>query len=445
MVVGSGFSGTLTALHLLGEGAGGARVHLVEKGPKFALGAAYSTDDPDHLLNVRAGNMSAWPDRPGHFLDWLAKHGRDGPVDPFSFVARGVYGAYLQDQLRAVAQGGRAAGRLTLEHDEVVGIRPTDQGFTADLAMGREILADEVVLAIGASPPGPAVAVDATAKAGGAYAPDPWAPGAIGAIRPDERVLLIGAGLTMVDVIASLDARGHRGPITAISRRGLMPRPHARLDGPPIDDVARPGERLSAAVRRLRAEVARSGDWRRAMDGVRPVSQAFWEALPDADRRRFLRHLRPFWDVHRHRMAPPMARRIGAYLASGRLRVVAGRLESLEANSSGLAARWRARGETLVRNLACDRAINCTGPEGDPTRSDQPLIRDILAQGLARPDPLGLGLDADGDGRLISAAGAPTPGLSAIGPITRGALWEITAVPDIRIQARRLAARLAGG
>jgi uncharacterized NAD(P)/FAD-binding protein YdhS len=255
-------------------------------------------------------------------------------------------------------------------------------------------------------------------------------------------VLLIGSGLTMADVVASLDGLGHEGPITAISRRGLVSHAHARVEGAIPADLARRGETLSRALRRLRIRAAEIGDWRLAFDGLRGETQDLWQALPEATRRRFLRHLRPYWEVHRHRMAPPTAARIAAHLASGRLRVLAGRVERLDSVAQGLSASWRPRGERALQILRINRAINCTGPEGDPSRSDQPLIDALLAQGLARPDPLGLGLNVDEDGRLIGQSGAISAGLFAIGPIARGALWEITAVPDIRVQARRLAKRL---
>jgi uncharacterized NAD(P)/FAD-binding protein YdhS len=441
VVVGSGFSGTHTALHLLTESDQTA-IQLVEKGPRFARGAAYSTADPDHLLNVRACNMSAYPEAGDHFLDWLAR--RDGAprADPFTFAPRGVYGAYLQDQLRGALQSGAAANRLTLVQDEVIGISPDGGGFAVRLAMGRQVLADRVVVATGNGAPGPVTALRPEVAASDAYAANPWAPGALDAVKPADRVLLLGAGLSMVDVVASLDARGHQGAVIALSRRGLLPLAHARGHGQVQTAAARPGEALSLALRRLRRAAGRASDWRQVFDGLRGATPGLWKAMDETNRARFLRHLRPYWEIHRHRMAPRLAERIAGHLASGRLTVVAGRLETVAAAPEGLAATWRPRGERASRTLTVDRVINCTGPEGDPRRSDQPLIRDLLDQGLARPDTLGLGLDVDEDGRLLAAHGGVVPGLFAIGPIGRGALWEVTAVPDIRVQAWRLATLL---
>jgi uncharacterized NAD(P)/FAD-binding protein YdhS len=200
---------------------------------------------------------------------------------------------------------------------------------------------------------------------------------------------------------------------------------------------------LSHALLRYRAQADRLTDWRRAFDGVREQVQVIWLSLSESERRRALRHLRPWWDAHRHRMAPEVAARIDAHIADGRLRVAAGRMLSLRAEVGGVTVTWRPRAHTSVRADRTEWVVNCTGPEGDPRRSDNGVVRKLVESGLARPDALGLGLDVDGDGRLIGADGAVATGLYGLGPLTRGALWEVTAVPDIRLQAQRLAARIA--
>jgi uncharacterized NAD(P)/FAD-binding protein YdhS len=246
----------------------------------------------------------------------------------------------------------------------------------------------------------------------------------------------------MIDVIALLDAQGHRGQVTALSRRGLTPRVHARTAGEPDPWRLRPGERLSRGLDRFRREAEAAPDWRVTFDCLRPATQDLWKGLSHVERGRFLRHLRPWWEVHRHRLAPPMAARLEAWLAD-RLRIVAGRLVSLAAHGDGVEAAWRRRGEATLERDDVRFVINCTGPEGDPAQSDQPLIRQLLRDGLVRADAFGLGLDVTDDNRLIDADGAPHESLFAVGPAARGALWEVTAVPDIRVQARRVGALAA--
>lgn len=446
-VVGAGFSGALTALNLLQAPGSVARVLLIEAAERFGVGAAFGAAEAGHLLNVRAENMSADPDRPEDFMLWLAeRHGR--PPDPFTFASRPEYGAYVQERLRHAAQSGAAADRLLLIQDRVTAVERDGDGFRVRLDMGRSLGADAVVLATGNAPPSVAALPDPAFAASGAYVGSPWSPGALDAVGGQDPVLLIGTGLTMIDVMASLDARGHFGPVTALSRRGLLPHAHApRSHAPGAPWRRRPGEPLSQALKRFRRDAAADGDWRRRFDSLRPVTQALWKSLGDDERGRFLRHLRPWWDIHRHRLAPRMALRLQAWQA-GRLNVVAGRLLELraqggEAQGGEVLAVWRPRGEAGGRSLAVRWVVNCTGPEGDATRLTDPMTQGLLAQGLARPDPHRLGLDVDDGGRLIDAEGRPQDRLFAIGPIARGALWEIAAVPDIRVEARRLGRLLA--
>lgn len=425
-IIGAGFSGALTALHLLAR-PGGPRVHLIERGPAFGPGLAYGAGGGGHLLNVRAANMSAWPDRPGHLLDWLSRRGLS--ADPAGFVGRGLYGRYLAEQVREAATSARAAGRLDLIRDEAADLTRAGAGWTVRLAMGRALAADAAVLALGAAPPArPAALTD------GAYIPDPWADGALAGIDPDRNAVILGTGLTMVDAAAVLFAQGHRAPIVALSRRGVAPHRHEGPPGPAGAPVAPAA--LSQRLWGFRRRAA--GDWRAAFDGLRVHTPALWRGLPPPERARFLRHLRPYWEAHRHRLAPAAADRFDAWRASGALTVAAGTLEGADRH----AVTWRVRGETVKRRLAEAVLINCTGAQTDIAAHPSPLIASLLRGGEARPDPLRLGLDTTMGGALIGGDGAARGDLFAIGPLTRPALWEATAVPDLRGQAAALAERL---
>lgn len=430
-VIGGGFSGVLTALHLLAQPQG-PRVRLVERRSVFARGAAYATANPDHLLNVRVGNMSAFPDRPDHFTRWLAA--RDGWSAHGPFVSRGCYGDYLQSLLReAVAQG--PADRLLLEPDEAVDLRPSGAGWRIRLALGREFHADAVVLAVGA-PPSPAPAeADAAFLTSPRYVADPWT----GAVPPSaRRVLLLGTGLTMVDVALALSTPERQ--LTAISRRGLLSRTHQEVGAhsPAAPPPGSPTAMLHEVRRRARAR-----DWREVVDDLRPHLVGLWRAWTLAERRRFLRHLRPWWDVHRHRLGPGVARRLEVMRRSGGLAIHAGRIDRLSLRGDGVDVLWRARGGG-PRRLRVDAVVNCTGALGDIDQAQDPLLRSLLAQGLIRPDACRLGADVDEASRLVGADGRAGRSLFAVGPLTRGAFWEITSVPDIRSQAREVAQEIAG-
>jgi uncharacterized NAD(P)/FAD-binding protein YdhS len=408
-IVGAGYSGTMAAVEVK-RALPAAEVSLVEKGGRFAAGAAYSTASPSHLLNVRARSMSAFADAPDDFAAWLA---RDGLGTPETFARRRDYARYLAEILDRT------------EVRRVEGEAVAVEGGALALASGERLGFDFLVLA-GGNYPG-----RIPARLGIETVDDPWGPSGAEAIarlaEQDADLLLLGTGLTMVDVALSLDDAGFRGGIIAVSRRGLVPRPHEETPSPPLE--APPPARLGALMRHLRS----LRPWRAGVDSLRPYSIDLWRGFTPAERSRFLRHARPWWDVHRHRIAPPVAARIAALREAGRLEVLAGRVRP---EGDEVAIALRGGGEVRRRFGA---TINCTGPEGAIARVEDPLVRQLLASGRARPDPLGAGLDVDEGSRLIGTDGAPSPRLLAVGPLTRGAFWEIVAVPDIRRQVRDVA------
>jgi len=438
-VIGAGFTGSLTALHLLERGAPDLRIHLIERTPGFGPGLAYGTHNPQHLLNVRVGNMSAYPDQPGHLEHWL--RGEDGQ-GAAAFVTRGAYGRYLASMLREAVGRADGARRLILEHDEAVDLKPHDEGVRLTLAMGRTLDVDATILAVGNPPPATPPGLGLEALPESFYAPDPWLAAALDGVASDAPVLLLGTGLTMVDIALALDARGHAGPVLAVSRRGLTPRRHGDL--PPVagEITDTPNGRASHLLRQTRRRAEEIG-WREAVDELRPLTPAIWRGAGVDERGRFLRHLRPWWDVHRHRMAPAVADRVEALRGEARLVVAAGRILGVEARNEGVVVAWRPRGTAREDVAIVGRIINCTGPEGDPSRSREPLIRRLIDNGLARVDALGLGLEIDDESRLVDPTGVAASRLYAVGPITRGSLWEVTAVPDIRNQVADLARRLS--
>jgi uncharacterized NAD(P)/FAD-binding protein YdhS len=448
-IIGAGFSGTLLALHLLRRTPPAVRVVLIERHNRFAQGPAYATGNPSHLLNVPAGRMSAFHDRPADFLEWLSRQ-PEAPAElgPASFVPRRQFGAYVRQLLHEELRRPDASDRLELVRGDVAAIEAEPHGpLSLCIGAERRITADLAVLAIGNFPPEPPSIADPSFFDTPFYRPDPWAGDALNALDPDAAVLLIGTGLTMVDTVVSLEDAGHRGPIHALSRRGLMPLCHATGGPAP----RRPGMAVPAgltnSLRMLRAEARRAGregsSWQASLDELRPFTRDLWQALSPEDRARFLRHLRPWWDVHRHRLAPAVSCRIEAARARGQLRIHAGRIDSITAGREAATLVYRPRGGAEKRTLAVARVVNCAGPACDFDRIPHPLVRRLLQDGLVRPDPHRLGLDVTSSGALKDRAGAISRQLFAVGPVTKGAFWEMTAVPDIRRQCELLAAQLA--
>ncbi|MEG3179706.1 FAD/NAD(P)-binding protein [Sphingomonas sp. LT1P40] len=434
-IIGAGFSGTLQAINLLRHK--GPRATLIERGAQAGEGLAYGAAHPSHVLNVRAGNMSAFPDDPGHFVRWLEAR---GVVDAAHvFASRVTFGVYL----REILQGAIALseGRLTVHYGEVVDAVEHDAGVALTLADGSALAADGAVLAVGNLPTHDPPGLDAGALSDDLYKGDPWAGDVAEGLTADDTVLVIGTGLTMVDVALMLDACGFTGRIVALSRRGLLPRRHA--SGGEWERIEeRPGTVASALLAQVRARADAIG-WRAAVDELRPFTQPMWANASEAERGRFLRHLRPWWDVHRHRLAPQVADRLAAMGDSGRLRVVAGKTLGFAAREGEVAMSWRPRGADAAETMNVRRIVNCTGPLGDLSRTADPLLVALRDRGAIRPDAGNLGIDVNGVGEVIDVNGRPSERLYALGPMTRGAFWEIVAVPDIRRQTWDVARRLS--
>jgi len=437
-VIGAGFSGTMSAIQLLSRLEPERRVLLCERAGTFGRGRAYATVNPDHLLNVRATNMSAYPDRPEHFSEWLDTTAFDGAeasgirVTPGgTFAARGLYGRYLTELLTRAVTGGDGPPRLDLVHDAVTDLEPGPGGFTLRTEGGASYPIAGAVLAMGN--------LGAPGAPRSRHQADPWSPDSFGRLHPDRPVLIVGTGLTMVDAVAALRRHGFSGPIVALSRRGLLPSAHAPVQPWPMPDLSG-ATTLSALTTRIRREIDRAAvagiGWRGVIDALRPVTDTLWRALPAPEKDRFLRHLRPFWDVHRHRAAPPAAEAIADEIARGTLTVRAGRIRAITDTAAEARVTLRPRGAAGDETLAVQCILDATGI-GRVVETDDPLIRRLMARGLVRPGPFGLGLDAAPDLRALGPVEAGP--LWVVGPLLRGVLWECTAVPDIRNQAAGLA------
>lgn len=433
-VVGGGFSGVATALQLCGRGVD---TLLVGAPALFGRGVAYGAAQPEHLLNVPADRMGIAPDAPEDFADWLGLRG-DARGE---FVPRVDYGRYLDDRLRRAR--AEHAARLRVRRAEVLAMAHGPGGWRLRLDDGAALEADVVVLAPGA----PAGLASPQAALAGVIA-DPWQPDALAQVAPEAPVLIVGTSLTMADLLVSLEAAGHTGPIIALSRRGLLPRTRAAhaapapLPGPLLAALEK--GRLAPAVHRFRAAVAAGGNADAYVETLRGLAPALWRGWPLAVRRRFLRHLRPWWDTLRHRVPPQTRARLDAAQARGQLRVMAGRLLALAATGEGLRATLRPRRAAATATFDVGHAIFATGLDADLRAGASPLLAQLLRDGLAVPDPTGLGLACDPRGAVLDSDGAAVPGLYVVGALRRGECWESTAVAELRAQAAALATHIAG-
>ena len=453
-VVGAGAAGTLVAIHLC-EAAHrrGSRLEILLVDPTGApgTGTAYATRDPRHRLNVPAGGMSCYPDDGTHFVRWLVRHAntRSTAAD---FVPRGLFGSYLADTL--VDASARARPSVAVRHvaAAVTDIRRQGGRMALVLADGTELGADSCVLATGPlrsrqgwAPP--------ELRRSPQFVPDPWAPDALTRLlAADGDILLVGSGLTAVDVALTLDRPGRT--IHAVSRGGELPRPHAVAplaplppDGPllglPLADLRR------AVHRHVGRTIRAHGDWRPAVDGLRPLTAQLWSGLSDADRAEFLARDHSRWNTLRHRMSPATAESLQRLRDAGRFVPATGRVEAVRPLPDGAEGADRRPGLVVAlnggRTLRVRWVVDCTGPATDPARSADPLHTGLLDSGLARTGPMRIGYATDPDGRLLGTGDTTPAPLWTLGAHRRGELWESTAVPEIRVQAARLAGALLDG
>ena len=437
-IIGGGFSGSMLAVELVRQAGANVSVVLIERRPIPGRGVAYGTQFEGHLLNVRAKNMSAYADVPDHFLKWAQRH-YSSSVKPDDFLPRTIYGQYISSQLREATRGRAVDFRCV--QDEAVSLAPTDARCFIHLADGERVIADKVVLALGNFPPTD-LQIPGKTSTSCRYVANPWSGNAFASVTQDAKVLLIGSGLTSVDMIVDLRARGFEGTIHMLSRRGLLPQRHAAVPFPPFptEDTPRSIRGLLRLVRiQVKKAEERGSNWRAVVDSLRPMTQQIWRSLPLAEQRRFLRHLRSYWDVHRHRIAERIADQLTLQLRSGQIQMHAGRITEYHECNDRVDVTYRERKSGQLKKLSVDRVVNCTGPEGDYRRISCPLVSDLITKELARPDALSLGLDVADDGTVLDSEGSPSTFLYALGPLRKGKLWESIAVPELRVQVAEVA------
>ena len=449
VIVGGGFSGAVLAANLLKAPLREpTRIVLVERRPEVGSGVAYSVRSPAYLLNVPAGRMSATSSDPKQFLDFARRHNPDAGVE--DFLPRKLYGEYLQELLFAAELAAPRHVRLEKLQSEVTGVYRLDRSapLKVELSDGRLLIADDVVLACGNPPPANIKGVEAVADHP-QYVRDAYGAGA--ELPHHGRVLLIGTGLTMADTLLAASVTSGI-EFHALSRHGLIPpvqtafRPDAfKGDGNAMLLSTASSLRSLVKITRMLAREAEAcgGDWREAVTFVRNMAPALWQRLPQRDRERFLRHLRTYWDIHRHRLPAQTVNRIAELRRTGRLQVHAGHLVRLEPDNSRIRLQWRPRGKSVHQEINVDWVVNCTGPDYNLHRSSDPLFKSLVRSGLVVPDAHGLGLRTGANGAVVDADGWPGTHLFYVGPMLRADHWEATAAAELRVHAERLASHLA--
>jgi len=451
-IIGGGFTGTMTLANLLRFGnqiTQPLHILLIDRLPAFGEGVAYRTNDAKHLLNVPAGRMSAWPDRPDDFLKYAQSI--DPKIQATDFLPRKIYGRYVRQSVHNLAETSGNHLSAELIRDEATELAPCDDaGWSIKTAGGRSIHADLAIITIGHRPPDDPL----TGRWKGPrqrFVPDPWAALVLSQIGPNEPVLLLGSGLTAVDAMLTLNRTDRVAPLFAVSRRGLLPMAHAPAPRAAadvsklIDPWLNPETPLTVRrlVSDLRGEIEAAAaigvDWRQIIDGLRPVTPKLWERLSVRERARFLNRIRSIWEIHRHRMAPEIAESIQRLRKNETLEIIPGSLLSASADDNGVDVTLALRGGSTRRTVRVSWVINCTGPGVHTRHTTHPILRPLIESGILHEDELSLGLRTDSQGHAVGSDGKILPTLLVAGTLRKSTLWESTAVPELRQQAQTVA------
>jgi uncharacterized NAD(P)/FAD-binding protein YdhS len=452
VILGGGFAGVMSAVNLARLGREPLEVTVINSRRPLGRGAAYGTRRPEHLLNVAARNMSAFPDLPDHFVQWLRTRNEYDLVPDAElrerFIPRMTYGDYLrglmQQHLQSPPEGTPVKARL-LEGEAVDVEAHEGGGVTVRLAEGGSVEADRFVVATGNEEPAN-LPGDETLRDHPGWIGNPWQAWENRLPASGGVVILLGTGLTSVDVVITLRALGWQGVVHAVSRNGWLPHAHFRgIEWPSFPpagvDLATLGltkllalvEQHCAQLRELNANPAI------IVDKMRPHTQRVWRQFSHEDQMEFVRRHAARWNVLRHRIAPEIHAQVTTAQLTGQLQVHAAAIERVEAKERRVCVHLR-DGRTLTGDLV----INATGPQARFSATKSALLANLLRRGLAAPDDLDMGVRVEMDHVLVDGAGKRSKVGLALGPLLRGTLWETIAVPELRVQARRVAETLLG-
>jgi uncharacterized NAD(P)/FAD-binding protein YdhS len=448
-IIGAGFSGTVAAIQFIRSAPRNSQLIMINRSGQMAKGLAYGTNSPTHLLNVPAGNMTAIIGEPNSYLEYCQR--RYENITASSFTPRQVYGEYLEFLLNEAELSAKNKVQLKRVTAGVQRIFALEDGAKLELDIGEEIFADQVILALGhfrpLTPPSLRCLEDSDY-----YIADPWSKKNTVPSATSAPILLVGGGLTALDVVSSLKNENHTGDIYMLSRRGLLPLPHRHSRKTPESHeglLATLGKLKPTAVnysRTIRRYIASHPDynWRDVLAALRATTPELWMRLPDPERRRFLRHLQPYWDVHRHRVAPTTYSTFEEGVKNTKIRTMAGRLNSAVQTDSGIQVTINPRGKDGLETLEVAYIINCTGPNSNPNLVSETFIKTLIENKMISVDKHGIGINVTKDLAVIDGNGIASSWLSYVGPMLKANFWEATAVPELRIHAANVANKVAG-
>jgi uncharacterized NAD(P)/FAD-binding protein YdhS len=441
-IIGAGLSGTLLAMNLLRQPCNDAvHIKLIDRNSEDDLGPAYSTDE-DYLLNVPVEIMGAVSQDPEHFLNWLRS--KKIAAERGDYLPRKVYRRYIQEMLQRARQEKKDNRTLQRIRGEALDLTVTGRQARISVRNQDDFSADKVVLALGNSPPQNPGLKNRSFVQSKKYIQNPWHPDIFTRFSPDDTILFIGTGQTMVDLATGLYRKKHKGKLLAISRRGILPLSQKMVDPyPSFFNELQGHSRILPIFKIIRKHLdlaLQNGlDARAVIDSLRPHTAAIWMQLPPVEKRRFLRHIFRYWEIIRSRIPPESDRIIRELRSSGQLKILSGKMVDLTPKEDLMVMHYIERDSNIEKTESTHLVINCMGPNLDYEKREQTLIKNLILKKLIQCDPVHLGINALPDGSVITETGKPSDILYTIGLTLKGIVWEALATPEIRVQAENLA------
>lgn len=450
-IIGGGFCGTATFIQLIKQTKGPLNIVLINKTKPHTKGIAFNSYNPDHVLNVPAVKMSLFPDEPENFVEWIkSKTEYSNFVDDElndKFLPRQIYGRYLEELFNETIYNLPENVSINVLEDEAVDLIPSESSMKVVLKKNKSFNADRVVLALGNFiPENPKIKNERFYESKN-YFQDPWKIDVIKNLDEINDILIIGTGLTMVDNVISLLQHGYKGKIYALSTKGFFPLSHKKRKPYTeiLDDLKPPYSisKLYVTFRKHIKHVLSNGITGEAVvDAVRPKTQEIWLSLSLDDKKRFMNHIRHLWGVARHRLPKEIFDNMQTLMKDGRLEILGGRILNIEEKDNKIIVSYKDRKNQQVKEVKVQRVINCTGPKTDLNKVDDELVKNLMSRGIVAADEMKLGINALPDGTIIQKDHSLSTRVFTLGSMLKGILWESTAVPELRSQAKNLASHL---
>lgn len=453
-IIGVGFTGTMTTVQLIDKSNEPCEVILINERETLNKGIAYNPYSDKHLLNVITCKMSAYPDKPNHFLEWVMQKedfkNKDKTLIANSFLPRLLYGDYLYEILeeaKKIAESKQI--KLTVVDSFVVDLDVTDNAVFLWLDNNLKLTFDFCVIATGNHIPRNQKINNMDFYNSPNYFQNPWKIESVKNTNDKLPVLIIGNGLTMVDTVLGLLEQGFKGEIYSISPNGFnnLPHRHNGLQYSKLVEELKDNLTLFELVKLVNKHIKLVREYgvsaEPIIDSLRPHTQKIWKSLSEKEKELFMSRLRHLWGVARHRIPLHSHDKIQQLIIDSKIHINSGKIIDITESKEFVTVEFFDKKENKAKKINVSRVINCTGPETDLMNIDKSFLKNCLLKGITKQDKLKLGITTDTETfQVINADGKPHANLFTVGSNLKGELWESTAVHELREQAEKLAEKL---